>query len=759
MLGPISPLLQPISCQCQGASCPSLLHPLSHATPPTWFDYYFRPLGIMRCPAESKANPGSSKALERGSQRTRTGCWACRGRGVKCDEARPTCQKCTKRGLSCQYGIRLQWVEDSVARGICHGREGVWSGTHSKTEAAPAERQSQSQHADKSRTPVKTLSTSLCSRPSQPVTFFLNTSTRHISKFLVNEYSDCDANGVDVPAAEGSEAHKDNNFSPEELFNYPCVAHSPDRALRHRISTSQRKKTWPNMTPAAPLNLTGLAHPVDEMDCHILQYYNQVVCAKASLVDDEHHNHFRYVFMPMTAFSESTLSAVLSVAATKLSLTDPRYRRKALLHRQRVLAGLGQLLQSIFEDSTRWLEALACTMILCWCDIADYCRPTWISHLKGVAGILDARSDYDTRDGYASRLIQFCRQYLVYHLVMAKATFRIDKFISNSDRTLSKHLLADSWPREVDTRCQSSSTNSDALSMDEENILMQLFSGYEVDALTDSVAAEDIISHDDTAASDYIECFQGFSNSLLLLINEICDLSNGSESREMDHVASIVERIRSNLESLIQLAPGQSYDAYLAQANNESFHGKGSLDSRLEVILATAEANRLAALLLLEDTCALRFPELKSPGTTSREEYIEKIISTVEMICDKEQVTAALPIWPIFIAGCSIVSEEGRLRVLSILEKFQVPRVFGSIPPACAVIEHVWRCHDLKQDENPRSSSANLSNPSMIQPPKLPGRKRRQKRHQAEPVKACTVESYPWERPMFMLGGFLLSLT
>jgi hypothetical protein len=251
---------------------------------------------------------------------------------------------------------------------------------------------------------------------------------------------------------------------------------------------------------------------------------------------------------------------------------------------------------------------------------------------------------------------------------MAKATFRIDKFIPNSERTLSKHLLADSWPREV---------SNDTPSTHQGNILMQLFSGYGVESLTSPNAAEEIMFPPNTTASDYIECGQGFSNSLLLIINEICDLSNGPEYREIDHVASTVQRIHSSLNSLIQLAPDNRYDAHRQQTTNENFQGKRNINSRLEVIIATAEANRLAALLLLDDTCALRFPEVKSPGRASRKDYIENIISTVEMICDKEPVTAALPIWPVFVAGCSIVSEEGRLRVLSILEKFQDPQVFG----------------------------------------------------------------------------------
>ncbi|KAK3337800.1 hypothetical protein B0T19DRAFT_413539 [Cercophora scortea] len=46
-------------------------------------------------------------------QRTKcfTGCWTCRSRRVKCDEATPTCRRCRQFGVQCEgYGVRLSWV-------------------------------------------------------------------------------------------------------------------------------------------------------------------------------------------------------------------------------------------------------------------------------------------------------------------------------------------------------------------------------------------------------------------------------------------------------------------------------------------------------------------------------------------------------------------------------------------------------------------------------------------------------------------------
>ncbi|KAL2393373.1 hypothetical protein ABEF93_004061 [Exophiala dermatitidis] len=53
----------------------------------------------------------SSSSGPRMRTKTFTGCWTCRKRKVKCDEARPNCQQCLKKGLPCAgYTTRLQWL-------------------------------------------------------------------------------------------------------------------------------------------------------------------------------------------------------------------------------------------------------------------------------------------------------------------------------------------------------------------------------------------------------------------------------------------------------------------------------------------------------------------------------------------------------------------------------------------------------------------------------------------------------------------------
>ncbi|PGG99304.1 hypothetical protein AJ79_08571 [Helicocarpus griseus UAMH5409] len=45
--------------------------------------------------------------------RSRTGCWTCRSRKVKCDEGHPTCGQCARLGHECDYSPRLSFRDDT----------------------------------------------------------------------------------------------------------------------------------------------------------------------------------------------------------------------------------------------------------------------------------------------------------------------------------------------------------------------------------------------------------------------------------------------------------------------------------------------------------------------------------------------------------------------------------------------------------------------------------------------------------------------
>lgn len=46
---------------------------------------------------------------------------------VQCTEQKPTCSRCERLNLRCEYGLRLLWREDAAQRGICLGRKGQYA--------------------------------------------------------------------------------------------------------------------------------------------------------------------------------------------------------------------------------------------------------------------------------------------------------------------------------------------------------------------------------------------------------------------------------------------------------------------------------------------------------------------------------------------------------------------------------------------------------------------------------------------------------
>ncbi|RSM00754.1 hypothetical protein CDV31_011679 [Fusarium ambrosium] len=61
-------------------------------------------------PAESRSDTNSSQG-RKSRTKSFSGCWTCRAKHVKCDEARPTCNRCQRSGIECEgYEVRLSWT-------------------------------------------------------------------------------------------------------------------------------------------------------------------------------------------------------------------------------------------------------------------------------------------------------------------------------------------------------------------------------------------------------------------------------------------------------------------------------------------------------------------------------------------------------------------------------------------------------------------------------------------------------------------------
>uniref|UniRef100_A0A093VF23 Arginine metabolism regulation protein II n=1 Tax=Talaromyces marneffei PM1 TaxID=1077442 RepID=A0A093VF23_TALMA len=430
--------------------------------------------------------------------RTRTGCRTCRSRKIKCDERRPKCQRCTKSNLDCSYGLQLIWHEESLSKGVCHGRAGVWS----KSGRRKDETHLRSRESDR-----RCVSATTGSTKSRGV--FLNTTMNDVKLYF--EYG-----GM----AEEDGQNENQASMPNEGHQHPG-----------------------NLSLSLPvLSTTTLGHlRTFDYDSALLSYYEAVVCSSSTLLDDAKNNPYRHLILPMAMQSEGLYHATLAVSAQILRIADPRFRFAALDHGHRALRCLIASLQR-GQSTPKYTnhkqmsnveidEILGLALMLCWFEITDGCRPSWVTHLKGIHTLINQYQDIFIKNSRTSDVSRFFSRYFSFHLVLARTTFRVEDDITFTKTTSSKNT--------------GNTEKTDAI--------MQYYPSISklTDFLSLAMPLEDL---------DQIDSYMGFSNSLLLLINEVADLAwkyHSKESVETDlpFVREQVWRLRASLETLQQTPP------------------------------------------------------------------------------------------------------------------------------------------------------------------------------------------------------------
>lgn len=281
--------------------------------------------------------------------RTRTGCWTCRSRRIKCDgmhsalptyvsyladlrhsEARPVCLRCSASGknLKCGYDVRLTWQEDHEARGVSHGRTGVWSKAGRPTKA--------SKH-------VKSPSEDFNSPrfPHIENARFLNTTFNDVEMhFGHGDHLETD----EVEVAEGE-------LNDWDFMEYEDLRPDPG-------------------SPQKALSLIPRSCSTSQHDPMLLSYYEAVICSSSTLLDDERNNPYRHVLLPMALESPGIYHATLAISANILRLAQSEYAVVALDHRQKALRRLIALLEHGGTGTSHEMdEMLGLVLMLCWFEV------------------------------------------------------------------------------------------------------------------------------------------------------------------------------------------------------------------------------------------------------------------------------------------------------------------------------------------------------------------------------------------------------
>lgn len=602
------------------------------------------------------------------------------------------CEKCLRSQSACHYNVRLVWKDESSQRGVCHGREGVWS----KKRKDPNESSS--------------VEDNLPTRfPTQTELHFLNTTCADVLLYQ----------GSDVKHAT---RHVDEHEG--DLIELDSEGHET-LAIRevHNVQIQR----------ALPILPGSRRHTGDSM---LLSYFESVICSSSTFLDDS-SNPYRHVLLPMALQSPGLFQATLAISANTLRLTSPKYAVLALEHQRQALKHLIRLINEENKDTKTLDEILGLALMLCWFDISDGCRPSWIKHLRGFRGLLAQHQHVVRTDAFHARgLERFFTQYFLFHLVLAKTTFHAE------DTSLDNEPLVGGDNKQT-IHSESHLTGPKSTSA--------LSLGHvKSEQVSPSTLLMSIYLSQDNL--EEVDLYMGFSNALLLLLNEIAELHTGiSKAKattiiEAQHPMLVpARRIKRSLDKLTQQPP--------------PLHGIPSIEQKRLAILAIAETYRIGALLFLHEV-------LSSTGATGlasrlfrphdRASYITSILGLVDANVSGIRHMAVLPLWPLFIAGCCADAELDRLKTIQIFELLEKQQRFGNIAPAHQVVEMTWRQRDLDRDQSSTSTTTPSSSNAAPQPNSAQAG---QKGSNAQKTPEVVTPKYEWERILDMLGGWRISLT
>lgn len=250
------------------------------------------------------------------------------------------------------------------------------------------------------------------------------------------------------------------------------------------------------------------------LDPILMSFFEQVICSSSTLVDNSLYNPYRYLILPMALESQGLYHATLAIAANTLKLSDSKYSLPALEHHSRALSHLRALLSHDSWGEKELDEMLGLVLMLCWFDISDNSRPSWVAHLNGFQDLSRTRQERPGRSIHSQELASFFDRYFAFHLVLARTAFRVN---------------------ETNYQPMPPPTN-----------LLQ--------------------------SPDTIDPYMGFSHSLLLLINQIAGLAWKPADEIKSMRATDVLPLRRRLEGLEQVLPSQCEDpdtecAAIAEAN------------------------------------------------------------------------------------------------------------------------------------------------------------------------------------------------
>jgi hypothetical protein len=303
----------------------------------------------------------------------------------------------------------LLWEEDSVQRGIVHGRTGVWSRDGKKP--GPARRPFDDH---------PWIETILAFGTGADNWEFVNFGVEDFANGVPQVLYD-DERGQEIFVDTAQSAGATSCFQTPSLplsegnLSGALSHHDANEAdEEHGIPPERRSASshW-SILHIAPAIAT---HDLTNLETLLLDYYVRSLAPKCSLSNDL--NPYLEILLPVACEFAPLRHTLLAASACQLFHFSDRkvFEIQSLRHRSKAIRGLNEHLG---RGKVDW-QSLATMAMFCFRDITDGCEPTWITHLRmGLRMLRELSYNAKTDIG----LQQFCEMYFVAHEVMGRTAW------------------------------------------------------------------------------------------------------------------------------------------------------------------------------------------------------------------------------------------------------------------------------------------------------------------------------------------------
>ncbi|KAH7112934.1 fungal-specific transcription factor domain-containing protein [Dendryphion nanum] len=610
---------------------------------------------------------------------------------MKCDEGKPTCQQCVRRGITCGgYRKDLKWKAFGKPKSPKSGqpaqfiRQTLLSDIDMSSEDTSAFRESLvsaelpdlngnigsegNPIPDSAVGPFDVTShchSELCSQTEENLLGFgLPAADWTLSPGLsplrsdfqlatltdrVTDDDDADhtllLSGIDYFdwSAYGFDAFEDilSKVAPLEALpqSYGTAASSPGETQ----GLSPTHSFWRPPPPSSATrteNLTiSLEQPYisigdEEM---ISLVFHQHTCLILSIDDAEQPNPWRDRIWPLAKDYPALYHAIAAMTCFHISRLQPQFRTQGAQHVQSSMEGLAV---SVNNNTISLDAALAATLALAWAETWDNQRSsTGKTHIDGARTLV--KQACNSKDRFA--LLDFLINNFTYMDVIARLTSSFD------DMSLTKPIS--SYCRVPDDK-------------------------------------------------NHLDPLMGYATTLFPLIGAVADLVGCIRARPAKGNSPAVISRAIELKNMIT--------RWQLSADLETMDDSRSTNSDA---VQTAESYRWATLLLLQQAV----PEI--PPSVSLAQLAQRVLIYLATTPPSTS-TLIVQIFPLMMAGCEAIEEEDREWVDDRWEAMSKAMVTGIVQKCTEVTKETWRRRDMYASENGfcRNTGAKLLDKSSPSP-------------------------------------------